>query len=136
MGSCNILGSLKHRVTIQNPTYEADGQGGFTETWEDAVTVWASMETVKSFERYQAMQMQVPISHKMIVRYTTELSESSRIKFGTRYFSVKEVINKDNDNRYLFVKAIELDLVIETDTSGISGLDFSDADNSAYAAII
>jgi head-tail adaptor len=41
------VAKMKHRVTIQNPVRASDSQGGFTETYPDGSTVWASIEPVK-----------------------------------------------------------------------------------------
>lgn len=102
------MDQLKKRVTIQNVTRVSDGQGGFTETWVDGSTVFAGIEPVKSYERYQAMQLEVPVSHKIVMRFTAEVTEQSRLKYGERIFNVKEVINVNEDGRFLAVRAIEM----------------------------
>ncbi|MCE9566359.1 MAG: phage head closure protein [Planctomycetes bacterium] len=98
---------MKHRVTIQNSSQVSDGQGGSTESWPDGDTVWASIEALKGFEKYQAMQMQTPVTHKLVVRYRADITTASRLKFGTRIFWVKEALNVKEENRYLQIKAIE-----------------------------
>lgn len=113
----SIVASLKKRVTIQNVSRVADGQGGYTESWSNGATVWASVEPVKSYERFQAMQLAVPVSHKIMMRYTSALDETSRLKFGTRIFNVKEVINVNEDGRFLQIKATETEsITVDTDT--------------------
>jgi SPP1 family predicted phage head-tail adaptor len=98
---------MVHRVTVQTAVQVSDGQGGFTETWTDGPTVWASIEPLKGYERVQAMQTQSPQTHKITVRYTPDITSASRLKFGTRVFGVKEVLNTEERNRFLVIKAIE-----------------------------
>lgn len=110
MAECcaSVASSLKKRVTVQNVTRTPDGQGGFTETWTDAADVWCSIEPLKAWERYQAAQLQAPVTHKIVMRYNRSVTAQSRLKYGDRVFTVKEVINQKEENRFLTVKAVEV----------------------------
>lgn len=98
---------MRHRVTIQNVSRVSDGQGGYTETWPDGASVFASIEPVKAWERYQAMQTQAPVTHKVVIRYRTDVTAATRLQFGTRVLWVKEVINPDEDDAFLEIRAQE-----------------------------
>jgi SPP1 family predicted phage head-tail adaptor len=98
---------MKFRVTIQSETQSSDGQGGFTSSWVDGDTVWASIEPLKGWERMQAQQMQTPVTHKLVMRYRSDVTTETRLKYGSRLFQVKEVINQDENSRFLIIKAIE-----------------------------
>lgn len=126
---------LNKRLTIQTVARVSDGQGGFTETWSDGSTVWASIEPMKAYERFQAHQMAVPVSHKIVMRYSSTVDESVRLKYGTRIFNIKEVINVDEANRFLKIKAIETESETYQAPDIVFGqLDFSTATNSGLAA--
>lgn len=109
MADCcaSLAASLRHRVTIQNAVSTSDGQGGQTDAWSDLATAYASIEPLKGYERYQAMQMQTPVTHKIVMRYRAGVTTKSRILFGTRVFWVQEVLNFEERNRFLTIKAIE-----------------------------
>lgn len=108
MGSCDYLpATFKKSVVIQNVVYAGDGQGGQTETWADGDTVRCSITPVKAWERYQAAQLQAPVTHKVVMRFNPSVTSASRLKFGDRVFTVKEVINPNEENRFLEVKAVE-----------------------------
>lgn len=98
---------MRHRVTIQSVSQASDSQGGYTDTWTDGDTVFASIEPIKAWEKMQAQQMQVPVTHKITMRYRSDVTAASRLKFGTRIFWVKEVINVEERNRFLIIKAQE-----------------------------
>ncbi len=110
-GCDNPAAALKKRVTIQNRSLSADGQGGFTELWANASTVWCSIEPVKGWERFQAMQAATPVTHKIVMRFNRTLSTASRLMYGDRYFEVREVLNRNEGNRFLDVRAVELESV-------------------------
>src|SRR5688572_4333984 len=97
--------AFKHRVTIQNPSRVSDGQGGFAETYPDGDSIWCSIEPVKGWERMQAAQMQTPVTHKITVRYRTDITTASRLKFGSRIFWVREALNPGEANHFLELKA-------------------------------
>ena len=123
MGSCKYLpATLKKRFTVQSPSRVPDGQGGFTETWVDVTSVWCSIDPVKSYERYQAMQLAVPVSHKIVMRYTPAVDETCRLKYGVRVFSVKEVLNQNEADRFLTIKAIETESAAFTPDVGAIAL--------------
>jgi SPP1 family predicted phage head-tail adaptor len=98
---------MKRQVTIQNPVRVSDGQGGFTETFPDGATAYASIEPVKGYEKFQAMQMQAPVTHKIVMRYRTDVTTASRLKYGDRTFWVKEALNVDEESRFLAIRAEE-----------------------------
>ena len=81
---------MRHRIVIQSVSQSSDGQGGFTETWADGATVAASIDALKDrpFERFQAGQTQTPATHKIVMRYRSDLTTAKRVKFGTRIFAI------------------------------------------------
>lgn len=105
---CTYLpAKFRFKLTLQTLVRTPDGQGGFTEAWSDSASVWASLEPVKAYEKFQAMQMQTPVSHKIVTRYRGDVTSASRFRYGDRTFWVKEAINVNEDNRYLQIKALE-----------------------------
>ncbi len=107
LNASQLVASFRKQVAIQNKVSTPDGQGGFTESWPDGSTVWASVEPLKSYERAQAMQMAVPQTHKITMRYTDEVTEASRIRYGDRIFWVKETNDPEERQRFLIIKALE-----------------------------
>ncbi len=98
---------MDKRVTIQRVSQTTDGQGGFTEGWGEIATVWALIEPATGYEKMQAMQQSSPISHKLTIRYYSELTTKHRILFGERIFAIKEIINPNESNQFLKLKCVE-----------------------------
>lgn len=103
----SLVNGMDKRVSIQAVTQTSDGQGGFTESWTTSATVWASIEPLKGWERMQAMQVQTPVTHKLVMRYRSGVSTGMRILYKARVFAIKEVINEMEQDRFLIIKAIE-----------------------------
>lgn len=107
--SCNkfMPAQMTSPIKIQRRSGSSDGQGGQTETWADIASVWAWIRPVKGYERFQAAQVQTPITHKITIHYRSDVTTATRIKFGTRIFNIKEVLNPDEANYFLEIIALE-----------------------------
>jgi SPP1 family predicted phage head-tail adaptor len=101
------VATLKRRVTIQSVSRLGDGQGGFIESWVDGATVYASIEPANGYQRFQAMQMEEPITHNIVMRYRSDVTITTRLQYGTRIFTVVEALNVQEDGRFLKIKAVE-----------------------------
>ncbi len=102
-----LIATFRKRVTIQSSSRVSDGQGGFVETWNSGSTVWASIEPKPGNEVFQASQTMALTTHRIMMRYTSEVTDASRIIYGTRVFYVKDVIDVEERGRFLLIKAIE-----------------------------
>ncbi|WP_020471469.1 phage head closure protein [Zavarzinella formosa] len=98
---------MKNRVTIQAVSRLSDGQGGYAESWVDGATVWASIEPYSGYQKFQAMQLQTPVTHKISMRYRPDVATGTRLKYGDRFFSVEEALNVNEEGRFLAIKAVE-----------------------------
>jgi SPP1 family predicted phage head-tail adaptor len=100
--------AMDKRVVIQSRASASDGQGGYTETWTDTATVWASIKPAKGFERYQAMKLETPVTHEVVMRYRAGITTKNRLVYDERIFDLKEVLNLDEANAYLKMMALEV----------------------------
>jgi SPP1 family predicted phage head-tail adaptor len=102
-----ITARMNRRVDIQSVTRTSDGQGGFTESWTTDATVWAYITQAKGYEKYQAMQLETPISHKITIRYRDGVTTAQRMVHEGNVFNIKEVLNPDMDFAFLEIKALQ-----------------------------
>jgi SPP1 family predicted phage head-tail adaptor len=94
-------GSLRHRVTLQQPAETPDGGGGFTLAWTDVATVWAAIEPLKGAERLHAQQLQSPVTHRVTMRYRSGVTPTMRLLFEARTLNIRAVIDPQERNRTL-----------------------------------
>lgn len=97
------IASLRHRLTIEQLSDVSDGQGGYTVAWSALATVWGKLEPVSSRERYFAKQVQYQRSHKAIIRFRDDVTNTMRITFDNRTFQIKGVYSPDERKAYLFL---------------------------------
>lgn len=106
-------GKLRHRITIQKPSTSTtrDAVGEPTTPWVDVVTDYpAGVAPVSTGERHVAAQNHMAISHRVTVRYCTDIAaidNSWRVVFEGRYLPIEGVRNLDERNRTLELVCIE-----------------------------
>jgi SPP1 family predicted phage head-tail adaptor len=74
---------------------------------EPGETVWGGVEPLSVKERMAGDQTAAKGTHRLVMRYTSELTQSSQIGFGSRTFEVAEILNRDERNRELSVLCTE-----------------------------
>ena len=87
-------GKLRHSVILQSPTGSRDSVGERTTTWTDVDTVRASITPVKADERYIDPQIKGSITHRLRIRYGSEIAaidSTWRVSFGSRIFTINGV---------------------------------------------
>ncbi len=101
---------MRHRITIQADNPGTDAAGGSTNPWAsptDIVSLKAAIVPVSGRELLRGMQTENPVSHKITTRYKSGVTASHRIKFGTRFFNIRAVINVEEANRFYEILADE-----------------------------
>lgn len=101
------IAELRHRITFQRIAQVTDGMGGFTTTWSDVATVWAKVEPVSASERLISEKLETQRSHKVKIRYRSDITTDMRFTFNSRTFQVKGVHNPDERRVYTFIDAEE-----------------------------
>ena len=101
------IGDLRHRVTFQKPVKTPDGYAGNTVAWQDVVTVWAQIEPLSGREYFFAHQIKNEVSHRVRVRYRTDVNEKMRIKHGERHFKIESMIDMMERREYLEIRCME-----------------------------
>lgn len=107
MAKCYNAGDLRHKVAIQEEVRTPDGGGGHTISWSTVFEGWSAIDPASSYERSVAMQMANPITHKIIMRYDARIDAAKRILFGSRAFNIVEVLNIEERNIWMKIKAVE-----------------------------
>jgi len=99
---------MNKRVMLQQMARAADGQGGYTETWTDVFRLWAEIVPLKGYERMQAMQLEVPVTHKVNIRYYPGITAKQRLVYGCRIFNIKEAIDPNEGRMFLQLTCVEM----------------------------
>ena len=82
MNCCDYKpGALRHTILIERETITSDGLGGGTKAWTTHKTLKAKIQPLRGNERLQAMRLEATISHKITIRFVTDIKPSDRVNY-------------------------------------------------------
>jgi SPP1 family predicted phage head-tail adaptor len=101
-------GELRHRVTFQKRGIDP-ATGGLT-GWVDYVTVWAKVEDLsgRSYLQAQMLGEASQVTTRITVRWRPDLDPHMRVKFGSRTFDIKAILDPDGRRRSLQIMCAEV----------------------------
>lgn len=92
-GKKSLSTELRHRVKIQTLTDTADGEGGFTQAWATASTVWAAIYPMRAQQVADYKSIDVDADFLIKVRGDVSVAETQQIVYDSRTFEVLTVEN-------------------------------------------
>jgi len=100
-------GSLNHRMQLQSPVETSDGLGGVVISWASVVDVWANIAPYRNRSELLAQQQSETLTHKIVIRFRTDVASGWRFQLGLRNFQIITVHDPDERGRYLVCLAQE-----------------------------
>ena len=101
-------GTLNKRVTLFEPdTESSDGAGGREDNWADKTgwtevcKLWASIRPANEHAVTIAGQLEVEVTHTLLIRYREDIKESQAIDYDGRKLDIKTFRNLDEANKFL-----------------------------------
>lgn len=105
------ISKLRHRVAIEkNMGNINDGGGNTVANWQPVAQTWAEVKPINGYERTIAEQRGEEITHKVKMRYRSDIKKDKhRINFGGRILRIEYIINVDERNIELELQCKEGD---------------------------
>lgn len=92
-----IIGRMRERVTIKSQTESRSPSGETTFSWDATVaTVWASVDGLSSRDILQAQQANVIATHRIRIRYRSDVSHTNRLLWRGRTMEIASVVERDS----------------------------------------
>ena len=101
------IGDMRHRVTFQGLIKTPDGYKGNVKTWQDVITVWAQVIPITGREYFYAHQIKNEITHRVRIRYRTDINVEMRVLFGERVFTIESIIDIGERREYMEIRCME-----------------------------
>lgn len=96
-------------IDIQKTTATYDSYGQPVESWSNLYTgLFASAITTGGKEFYAAQRQNAETAMVFKTRYITGITTLMRVKYGSRYFNILSVNNKDEKFEYLLLSCKEV----------------------------
>lgn len=108
MKCCDLIpGKLRNQITIEREQSVPDGAGGSTITWSTVASPRAFIKPMSGGERLQAMRLESTVTHRIFIRYRSDLLTSDRVSYKGRIMQIRALINLEERNRWLEIYADE-----------------------------
>ena len=109
---CDIkISDLRHPIEIEGPTTVDDAGGGRSKAFASIHSARAKIETVSGSTKLLSEAKDMPISHKITIRYWSGWSAKNankrRIIFNGRQFTIKHTNNIEERNKWIQYTAME-----------------------------
>lgn len=101
-------GELRNRITIQKQVSTQDSFGQQVETWTDIATVWSNINPIAGREFFAAETVNSEITHKIRIRFRSDITPDMRVVYQSRMFFIQTVINEYEKNTVLQLMCKEL----------------------------
>lgn len=102
MKCCDLsAGMLREPLTFQRKQSTPDGMGGQVVTWQTLFTTRGHVAPLSGREALQAMQIEDSISHRIYIRYRSDLKPSDRVVMRGQPLQVRAVLNLEMRDRWL-----------------------------------
>lgn len=89
-------GTLRERVVVQKPSSTRSPAGNVTLGWATERTVWAAVHGLSGREVLQAMQADVTVSYRVIIRFFDGITPEHRILWRGRTLEVVTALERSN----------------------------------------
>jgi len=103
------IGDLRHRISLEAPTKVSDLMGGWTITWKEmAADIAAAIWPTSASEQIKSMGVTMTMSHRIRIRYRSDIRSNWRLKYKNSYFDIASIVNPNMENRTLdlIIKAV------------------------------
>lgn len=101
MSTLAPIGALRARLILEAPTDVMDDNGGFTRTFSTLAVVWGEITPASGRASFDANQSEELLSHRIRIRWRSDVSSQHRLRLGARIFTIRSVQDAGEDKRFL-----------------------------------
>lgn len=106
------IGTLRHRLAIQQRSTAQDSMGGQVTIWSTLAFVWGSIQPLSGHKLMTAQAVHSEVTHEVVVRWRPDLANpqtvaAMRIMHAGRPFNIRASMTEDESNRTLTLLTAE-----------------------------
>lgn len=103
-------GEFRHYITIQRATNTFNAARELTQTWAALASLpndWAKIEPFGGTEELDDEMIRATLTHRITMRYRSDITVKDRILFESRVFNIERIINTEDRNVEMVILATE-----------------------------
>lgn len=101
-------GKLRHLVDVEHYQELQNDFGESVKSWSLFKKAWAEIKPISGKEFFEAAKENSEISHRVIIRYTSGVLPSMRVKFDGRLFEIEAARDFYERHRYIELMCREM----------------------------
>jgi SPP1 family predicted phage head-tail adaptor len=87
------IGSLRDRLTLEQPVRTPDGGGGASIAWQPVADLWARVRPISGDERLAHDQVAGRLTHQVWLRHRPGVTPTMRFRQGARTYEIVAVVD-------------------------------------------
>ena len=87
------IGSLRERLTLEQPVRTPDGGGGASVTWQPVTELWAHVRPISGDERLEHDQVAGRLTHQVWIRHRAGVAPAMRFRDSARIYEIVAVLD-------------------------------------------
>jgi SPP1 family predicted phage head-tail adaptor len=99
-----MLTRLPHRVTLQTETRTLFQGGAYTSSFTTSSVEWANVQVDVSNESYDQAKKQQLTKYKVVMRYSSNITNAKRLLFGGKVLVIESVEDGTGRSRMIILK--------------------------------
>lgn len=101
------LGALRARIIIEREDPTGNDGGSYAPNWTQVANLWAQIEPVTGRVVRQGERLESHITHRVTLRYRTDITAGMRIVCGAQLLTIQAVLDLGARHRFLQLLAQE-----------------------------
>lgn len=102
MKCCDITaGMLREKLTIQRQELTQDALGGDVKQFVSIASVFGYVRPTGGSERVFGQQLEATITHKIVIRYRTNINPADRILLRSEPLQIRRILNLEMRDKFL-----------------------------------
>lgn len=102
-----MIGKMRHRVVLESISTVIGDGGRKTTNYAEIATVWAAIVPQALDAEISADRLEFGVAFTITCHFSKDYLDTRRIRFGSRVFTVKSVLNPGEANEKLIFRAEE-----------------------------
>ncbi len=103
-----MIAERRSLLTLELPQDRPDGFGGFIRSYVAGPSLWARIVPLKHLYDRGTEQAEVQVTHRVIIRYRSDIDLTKRMRMGTRIFALRGYYDPDGKRVRLIVWCKEI----------------------------
>ena len=103
-----FVGVMRQRLSLDAAVESTDESGALQTTWSSLGDIWGQIVPASSGDRFLADRQEETITHRILIRWRSEVQSGVRFRLGDRTFAVRSAFDPDERQRVLICRCEEI----------------------------